>query len=298
MTQFSIGLTFKTVTISFISTAKSVETRRMVGLPKSFETGIDAVDKVLPKGIPRNSLTILAGDLGTGKSVLMEQLLYSMLKVEKEPCIYMNFEGPPIALQQDMESFGWDIDRYLDSGQLRFLDCFSFRMEPTETPKYSHFVKDPKDLHSVTSALFTMMEEMKMMGRGAVFVDSLTEMFTLVQEERPLVFHMLDGVKSWRAKGPKERLVPFFCSHHTPLRAYADLDDLLFYVVDGIVDVRFNPGFADRGLLVKQFRIRKMKGAPHETHWVTFQVTASGIVEVPLPVPVLTSDKPRTSKKK
>lgn len=288
----------KTVTISFISTAEFVGTRRVVGLPKSFETGIDAVDKVLPKGIPRNSLTILAGDLGTGKSVLMEQLLYSMLKVEKEPCIYMNFEGPPIALQQDMESFGWDIDRYLDSGQLKFLDCFSFRMEPTETPKYSHFVKDPKDLHSVTSALFTMMEEMKMMGRGAVFVDSLTEMFTLVQEERPLVFHMLDGVKSWRAKGPKERLVPFFCSHHTPLRAYADLDDLLFYVVDGIVDVRFNPGFADRGLLVKQFRIRKMKGAPHETYWVTFQVTASGIVEVPLPVPVLTSDKPRTSKKK
>ena len=288
----------KTVTISFISTAESVGTRRMVGLPKSFETGIDAVDKVLPKGIPRNSLTILAGDLGTGKSVLMEQLLYSMLKVEKEPCIYMNFEGPPIALQQDMESFGWDIDRYLDSGQLKFLDCFSFRMEPTETPKYSHFVKDPKDLHSVTSALFTMMEEMKMMGRGAVFVDSLTEMFTLVQEDRPLVFHMLDGVKSWRAKGPKERLVPFFCSHHTPLRAYADLDDLLFYVVDGIVDVRFNPGFADRGLLVKQFRIRKMKGAPHETYWVTFQVTSSGIVEVPLPVPVLTSDKPRTSKKK
>ena len=288
----------KTVTISFISTAESVGTRRMVGLPKSFETGIDAVDKVLPKGIPRNSLTILAGDLGTGKSVLMEQLLYSMLKVEKEPCIYMNFEGPPIALRQDMESFGWDIDRYLDSGQLRFLDCFSFRMEPTETPKYSHFVKDPKDLHSVTSALFTMMEEMKMMGRGAVFVDSLTEMFTLVQEERPLVFHMLDGVKSWRAKGPKERLGPFFCSHHTPLRAYADLDDLLFYVVDGIVDVRFNPGFADRGLLVKQFRIRKMKGAPHETYWVTFQVTSSGIVEVPLPVPVLTSDKPRTSKKK
>src|SRR5207249_5866516 len=104
-----------------------------------------------------------------------------------------------------------------------------------------------------------------------------------------LVFHMLDGVKSWKAKGPKEKLVPFFCSHHTPLRAYADLDDLLFYVVDGIVDVRFNPGFADRGLLVKQFRIRKMKGAPHETYWVTFQVTASGIVEVPLPVPVLTS---------
>ena len=91
---------------------------------------------------------------------------------------------------------------------------------------------------------------------------------------------------------------PFFCSHHTPLRAYADLDDLLFYVVDGIIDVRFNPGFADRGLLVKQFRIRKMKGAPHETYWVTFSINQKGLSEVPLPVPVLSSQGPGTKKKK
>ena len=266
-------------------------------MAKFVVTGIEAVDKVLPKGIPRNSLTILAGELGTGKSVLMEELLWSFLR-RKEPCIFVNFEGPPIAIEQDMESFGWEITPYLESGQLKFLDCFSFRMEPLEVPPYSHYVKDPKDLRSVTTALYNMMEEMKMLGRGAVFVDSLTEMFTLVQEERPLVFHMLGGVKSWRAKGPKERLVPFFCSHHTPLRAYADLDDLLFYVVDGIIDVRFNPGFADRGLLVKQFRIRKMKGAPHETYWVTFSINQKGLSEVPLPVPVLSSQGTSTKKKK
>ncbi len=267
-------------------------------MPKLFQTGIDAIDKVLPNGIPRNSMTILAGELGTGKSVLMEELLYSMLRKKKEPCIYVNFEGPPIAVEQDMESFGWEITPFLESGQLKFLDCFSFRMEPAKVQSYVRLVKDPKDLHSVTSSLFSMMEEMKMFGRGAVFVDSLTEMFTLVQEERPLVFHMLDGVKSWRAKGPKERLVPFFCSHHTPLRAYAELDDLLFYVVDGLIDIRFNPGFADRGLLVKQFRVRKMKGAPHETYWVTFSVSSKGVAEVPLPVPVLTTENSRTTRKK
>src|SRR5260370_16253095 len=105
-------------------------------------------------------------------------------------------------------------------------------MEPTEVPDYVHHVKDPRDLHSVTSALFNMMEEMKMSGRGAVFVDSLTEMFTLVQEDRPLIFNMLDGIKSCRAKGPKEKLVPSFSSHHPPLPAYADLYALLSYLVD------------------------------------------------------------------
>jgi KaiC/GvpD/RAD55 family RecA-like ATPase len=267
-------------------------------LSDSITTGIEALDRVLPNGIPRNTMMILAGELGTGKSVLMSELLYSILRKRKEPCVYMTFEGPPIAVMQDMDAFGWDIRPFLETGQLRFIDCFSFRMEPTSTPAHTHYVKDPRDLHSVTSALYSIMEEMKMSGRGAVFVDSLTEMFTLVQEERPLVFHMLDGVKSWRAKGPKERLVPFFCSHHTPLRAYVELDDLLFYVVDGIIDVRFNPGFADRGLLVKQFRVRRMKGAPHETYWVTFSVTPKGVAEVPLPVPVLSTEKSRTIRKK
>ena len=267
-------------------------------LTEQSKTGIEALDRVLPRGIPRNSMTILAGEQGTGKSVLMSQLMQNVLARQNEPCIYVNFEGPPIAVEQDMESFGWTIAPFLKSGQLKFLDCFSFRMEPTESPSYAHLVKDPRDLHAVTSALFSMMEGLEMFGRGAVFVDSLTEMFTLVQEERPLVFHMLDGVKSWRAKGPKERRVPFFCSHHSPLRAYVELDDLLFYVVDGIVDMRFNPGFADRGLLVKQFRIRKMKGAPHETYWVTFSVTSNGVVEIPLPVPVLSTPKSRTSRKK
>src|SRR5207249_2122653 len=122
-------------------------------LPALFSTGIEALDKVLPKGIPRNSMMILAGELGTGKSVLMSQLLYGVLKRRKEPCIYMTFEGPPLAVEQDMESFGWDIAPFLESGQLRFIDCFSFRMEPVEVPSYVHYVKDPRDLHSVTSAL-------------------------------------------------------------------------------------------------------------------------------------------------
>ena len=265
---------------------------------RPFTTGIGPLDKVLPKGIPRNTMTILAGELGTGKSVLMEQLLYTVLNKLREPCIYVNFEGPPVAVEQDMETLGWNISEYLETGQLRFLDCFSFRMGNTENSPNVHPVKEPRELQSVTSALYSLMDEMKMYGHGAVFVDSLTEMFTLVQEDRPLLFNILDPVKSWRAKGCKERLVPFFCSHHVPLRAYADIDDLLFYVVDGLVDVRFNPGFADRGLLVKQFRVRKMKGAPHETYWVTFQITPEGVVEVPLPVPVLVNDSSRTSKKK
>jgi KaiC/GvpD/RAD55 family RecA-like ATPase len=82
-------------------------------LPELFTSGIDALDKVLPRGIPRNNMMVLAGELGTGKSVLMSQLLYGVLKRQKQPCIYLTFEGPPVAVQQDMESFGWNITPFL-----------------------------------------------------------------------------------------------------------------------------------------------------------------------------------------
>ena len=111
-----------------------------LNLPGLLETGIEALDRVLPKGIPRNTMMILAGELGTGKSVLMGELFYNILKKRKEPCIYVNFEGPPIAVEQDMEAFGWNLTPFLESGQLKFLDCFSFRMEPTQVPPYVHHV--------------------------------------------------------------------------------------------------------------------------------------------------------------
>lgn len=232
-------------------------------------------------------MILVIGEPGTGKSVLLQQLMYSCLKNSGEPCVFLTFEGPPIAVEQDMQSLGWDLKPYIDRGLFRFVDCFSFRMEPVDLPDYVTPIKDPKDLVQITSILVRIMEQMKMIGRGAVFIDSLTEMFTLVQETRPLIYTMLEGIKAWRAKGPKERLVPFFCLHHTGLKAYSDMEDLLFYSTDGIFDLRFHPGFAERGLLVRQFRVRKLKGAPHETFWTTFSIGSQGLEEIQLPPPSL-----------
>src|SRR6266704_5463563 len=99
-------------------------------------------------------------------------------------------------------------------------------------------------------------------------------------------------------EGTQREARPILLLPPHPLRAYVELDDLLFYVVDGILDVRFSPGFAERGLLVKQFRVRRMKGAPHETYWVTFSVTSKGVTEVELPLPVLSTERVRTGRKK
>src|SRR5438309_10841128 len=104
-------------------------------------------------------MTIIAGEIGAGKSVIMHQLLYSLLRAV-EPCLFVNFEGPTMGVEQDMQSFGWDIHPSLDKGMLRFLDCFSFRLEPSvQSDDYSHDVKHRKHLRAVPTALFSMLDE-------------------------------------------------------------------------------------------------------------------------------------------
>lgn len=223
-------------------------------------------------------MILLLGETGTAKSSVMLDLLHKILSVRREPCIFVNVDDPYLSVEQHAATLGWDIAEFEDAGQLKFLDCFSFRMDAKEAPSHVVPVSNPKDLRSLTSSLFGLIDELQMAGRGAVFVDSLTEMFTLVSETGPLLYQVIDAVKTWRARGPKERHVPFFCSHHLGIDQYKELEALLLSAVDGIVDLRFDPALFDRKqILGHQIRIRHMKGVAHQTRWTSIAITADGI---------------------
>jgi len=246
--------------------------------PTNLHPGIDLFQYLLPQGIPRNNLILLLGETGTAKSYVMLELLHKILSVCGEPCIFVNVDDPYISVEQHASTLGWDIREFENKGQLKFLDCFSFRMDTREAPPYVRLVPDPKDLRSLTSSLFGLIDELQMTDRGAVFVDSLTEMFTVVSEAGPLLYQVVDAVKAWRARGPKERHVTFFCSHHLGIDQYKELEALLLYSVDGIIDMRFDPDIFDKKqILSHQIRIRHMKGAAHQTRWVTIAITDEGI---------------------
>jgi KaiC/GvpD/RAD55 family RecA-like ATPase len=236
------------------------------------------LEHLLPDGIPRNDLILLLGEAGTAKSFVMVELLHRILSVCGEPCIFVNLDDPYLSVEQDAATLGCNIKRFEDSGKLKFLDCFSFRMETRYVPPHVRLVPDPKDLRSLTNSLFGLIEELQMVGRGAVFVDSVTEMFTLVSESGPLEYQVLDTVKSWRAKGPKEKRVTFFCSHHLGIEQYKELEALLVYAVDGIIDLRFDPTLIRKEeILSHQIRVREMKGARHRSGWVSFAITNQGV---------------------
>jgi len=240
-----------------------------------FKTGIKALDLSLPEGIPRNSFTLVSGEGGTGKSVLVAQLIYERLQAG-EPCIVVCLDDSPHGFMQQLTSFGWFPEPYIKKNLLHFVDCFSFRRKISESsvPDYITLIKSPTDLDDLTERITSLVDKLGLHNRGSVFVDSVTELWFLNLKEP---YRTVEYVKTWRAECSKERLVPIFCSHHYGLKIFEIYEELLEYIVDGIIDLRYEPNLMKVGLLVKQFRIRKLKGVHHDSNWVAFTITGEGI---------------------
>ncbi|RLG71771.1 MAG: hypothetical protein DRO11_03735 [Methanobacteriota archaeon] len=234
--------------------------------------------KLVPQGFPRNSLIIVSGEGGTGKSVIATDIVIQFL-LKNEPVVYVCLDDTPRSVLQYMNTFTWNIPSYVEKGLLHFLDCFSFRNKhPPQKKEFITIISNPSDLSSFSSHLERTMENMSMTNKGLVVIDSLTELMTMV---KPL--SLIEAVKTWKSLGPKDRQVMFLATLHYGIRALEETVDMVDYIADGIIDLRYEPNLMAQGVLLKQIRVRKLKGTKHESYWLSFETTEKGITPLNTP---------------
>ena len=252
---------------------------------QNIKTDIQLLDDLIIDGLPRDSFIVLLGEGGTGKSAILGELCYKFLK-RGEPVIYVALDNSPHSVFSDIKSLGWDVTNFCEKGLLRFLDCYSFRMKAGFEDKCITVLREPGDLPNFTDKLVSLMDELNMNGTGVVLIDSLTEFMTLSDPSQ-----VVTSVKNWRARGAKERNVLFVSTLHYGLKAFEGFSDVFDYMVDGIIDLRYDPTYIASDILLKQMRIRKIKGSDHYTNWVTFAIQKGGLT------PLIIEEK-KTKKKK
>lgn len=71
-------------------------------------TGIPGMDELIQGGIPQNSITLVSGSPGTGKSLFSLQFLREGVKNRDQKCLYISFEEEPRQIIEQAESMGWD----------------------------------------------------------------------------------------------------------------------------------------------------------------------------------------------
>lgn len=250
-------------------------------------TGVSALDGALPQGVPRNSFVLLTDLAGTRSEAIQAELVWRALQ-RGEPVVYVSFLEPPVSVIQEFVTLEWNVLPSLEAGDLRILDCFTYRSDDRErlyermnawnthlwnvAEDATTTVRDPTDVGQLHNRLDRALGAVGAGDEGIVIVDSLTELGTLVQPVQAYNF-----VKDIRADVCKGRFVPVFAGATATSESERFPHDL-GYIVDGIVEMRLTDDIVEDTLL-KQLRVRKMSGVLALSEWETYEYTAgTGIV--------------------
>lgn len=86
------------------------------------KTGISELDSLIEGGVERNSVNLVAGSAGSGKSIFCTQFIVSGVQDYNEPGIYICFEEKKERFFSHMALFGWDLQKLEAQKKFAFVE--------------------------------------------------------------------------------------------------------------------------------------------------------------------------------
>jgi KaiC/GvpD/RAD55 family RecA-like ATPase len=152
-------------------------------------TGIAKLDSLLDGGLLQNTVTMVTGGTGTGKTIFCLQFLWEGLQ-KGEPCVYLSLEEDAEDIKADARQFGWDLDPYEKKGLFRIMfhdpfetDVSSVLVNQIEYIKAKRLVVDyvsmlglyMKDQATVRKQLGKLMKAVKNAGCTSLVTSEIME---------------------------------------------------------------------------------------------------------------------------
>ena len=88
---------------------------------KRTQTGIKGFDSIINGGLPKNSISLVLGAPGTGKSIFAMDFAYKGASKFNETSVYISFEQPMHDIKEQAAQFSWDFDKYEKKKKLHLL---------------------------------------------------------------------------------------------------------------------------------------------------------------------------------
>jgi circadian clock protein KaiC len=100
---------------------KSEKSERKKVIFERIPSGIFGFDELIQGGIEKNSVNIVVGSSGSGKTIFTMQFLMEGVK-NGENTLYITFEEKKDEFFRNMSEFGWDLEKYEKEGKFVFLE--------------------------------------------------------------------------------------------------------------------------------------------------------------------------------
>ncbi len=228
-------------------------------------SGIPGFDDIVGGGIPKNSVVIVAGGPGTGKTIFALQYIYGGASLYQEPGVFVTLEEPTMNVLWNLNNFGWDYKSVANIMKI-------YRISVAEPRKFRERWKEETD-----SLINTIVET----GASRVAIDSLTALIKYlgvkpvidtekgklwVNDPATLDYYLGLLVDRFKELG----ITVLFTAAIPDERVRHGTFGVEEFVVDGVVRLFFIP--PHRGIF-----IRKMRGTRHSNRVHPFSITDKGI---------------------
>ena len=216
------------------------------------DSGIPGFDKLIEGGLEKNSVNLIVGSSGSGKTILAMQFLIEGVK-RGENALYITFEEKRDEFFKNMLNFGWDLEKAEKERKFFFLEY------------------NPEKVRVMLEEGGGMIENIVMENKiKRIVIDSITSFALLFEEElakREAALSLFNLTRKWKCTSLltlQEEPAKRTDGSSVSLEFEADSIVLLYYVRHKNKRRRF-------------VEILKMRGTKHSTEIHPLNITRKGV---------------------
>ncbi|MDG6244562.1 MAG: ATPase domain-containing protein [Methanolobus sp.] len=231
-------------------------------------TGIAGLDVQLGGGVPPGTTILILAEPGSYSEMFAQQFVYGGL-LNNESVFYFTSEHPAQEIVHEMEDMRWDVEKYVEDGNLDFIDAYLPRFynvlpkEFTSNLSAKDFLKKGIDSMGLLKATVTQKRDDKYRG----VIDSIS--YFLRAYNLNTVVEVIEMVSSIGKATGAIHLVMMTSGMHDSVT-----ENTLRHICDGVIEFRIK----ERGSEIERnILIRKMRGMIVPNRTISYMVTQKGI---------------------
>lgn len=217
------------------------------------KSDINGMDELVGGGLISQSLVLVTGTTGTGKTIFSMEYIYNGAEKYNEPGVYVSFEEPVENLKANALKFGWDFDRLEKEGKVKFV-----RYDP-------YHVEDVYEL---------IESNIKKIGAKRVVIDSISALGLYVRdtsELRRMIFNISLLLR-------KLKCTAILTSEIPPQQNSLSRFGVEEFVTDGIIVLYY---LRTDSQYSRSITVWKMRGTDHTHKLHPYNITSEGVIVYP-----------------
>ncbi len=222
------------------------------GSEERVQTGIPGLDEVMAGGFERDSINVVSGGAGTGKTIFAVQFIINGITQFNESGVYVTFEEEKDKIQKHMLKMGWDLKKLGDEGKLMVIEYSPDRVK--------------KMLSEGGGDVEWAISKIK---AKRIVIDSLTSFALLFKDELARRQAFLDLFRMIERWGCTALLV---VEHESDVERHYSMD--VEFEVDGIILLYY---LRKGDVRNRALEILKLRGSEHASRIFPMKITDQGI---------------------